>query len=105
MVGVSTSIILDLRRPLKDGTFPVRLRVTHKRVQKYFLTDYAFSEIEFTKTLNDKARGKSKELQLSFQAIEQRAIAIIDKLPEFTFEAFEKNYLNSRTLLQRSYIF
>lgn len=94
MVGVSTAIILDLRRTRKDGTFPVRLRVTYRRQQKYYLTDYSLTPEEYAKTQTEKPRGNYKELQLTFQAIEQRANDIINKLPEFTFEIFEKNYLN-----------
>ena len=94
MVGVSTAIILDLRRPLKEGTFPVRLRITFKRKQKYYLTDYSLTPIDFAKTQTDKARGKYKDLQTSFQAIEQKALLTIDKLPDFSFEAFEKKFLN-----------
>ncbi|GEO03374.1 integrase [Adhaeribacter aerolatus] len=95
MVGVSTAIILDTRRALTDGTYPIKLRITHQRKQKYFPTDFSLSETDFAKTKTDNPRGKAKELQIAFQAIEQQAIKVIKKLSIFTIEAFEKHYLNT----------
>ena len=94
MVGVSTAIILDLRWVFNENTYRVKLRVTHQRKQKYYLTDFVLSEAEFAKTKIDNPRGKAKELQIAFQAIEQRAVSIINKLPAFSFEAFEKQFLS-----------
>ncbi|QMU30535.1 site-specific integrase [Adhaeribacter radiodurans] len=91
---VHTSIILDTRRVLKDGSYPVKLRLTHARQRKYFLTPYNLTEEDFAKVKSDKPRGKFKELEITFQAIEQRAIDILKKLEVFTFDAFEKKFYN-----------
>ncbi|ARS37552.1 site-specific integrase [Pontibacter actiniarum] len=95
MIPVLTSIMLDTRRALKDGSFPVRLRLTHQRQRKYYNTGYSLSEAEFSKVQTEKPKGKFKELQIAFQAIEQKAISIIRDLEVFTFEHFEKKYLNA----------
>ncbi|WP_369410472.1 Arm DNA-binding domain-containing protein [Pontibacter qinzhouensis] len=34
---------MDTRKPNKNGTYPIRVRVTHKRVQKYYSTDTALT--------------------------------------------------------------
>jgi len=94
MAEVLTSIILDTRRPLKDGTYPVKLRITYKRERKYFPTKYSFTENDFTKTQYPKPKGEFKQIQIALQAIEQLAIDVKDKLPVFSFEAFEKRFLN-----------
>lgn len=94
MIPVHTSIILDTRRELKDGTFPVKLRITYQRQRKYFSTNYTLTEEDYSKARGDKPKGRFKELQLAFQAIEQRAIKAIDQLPVFSFEGFEKKLLN-----------
>ena len=91
---VHTSILLDTRRVLKDGSYPVKLRLTHARQRKYFLTPYNLTEEDFAKVKSDKPRGKFKELEITFQAIEQRAIDVLKKLEVFTFDEFEKKFYN-----------
>jgi site-specific recombinase XerD len=90
-----TSIMLDTRRALKDGSYPVKLRVTFERQRKYYATRYSLSEEDFSKAQSEKPKGKFKELQIGFQTIEQKALSIIDKLHPFSFEAFDKKYLNT----------
>jgi integrase/recombinase XerD len=92
---VHTNVMLDTRRPLKDGSYPVKLRITYERQRKYYGTPYNLSEEDFAKARLGKAKGRYKELQLGFQAIEQEAVKVIDKLHVFTYEAFEKKYLNA----------
>ncbi|TXK45364.1 tyrosine-type recombinase/integrase [Pontibacter qinzhouensis] len=95
MIPVLTSVMLDTRRTLKDGSFPVRLRLTYQRQRKYYNTSYSLSETEFSKVQAEKPKGKYKELQIAFQAIEQKALSIIRNLDVFTFEQFEKKYLKT----------
>jgi len=95
MIPVLTSVMLDTRRALKDGSFPVRLRLTYQRQRKYYNTSYSLSEAAFSKVQVEKPKGKYKELQIAFQAIEQKAISIIRNLDGFTFEQFEKKYLSA----------
>lgn len=96
---VSTSIVLDTRRPLNDGTYPVKLRLTYQRRQKYYQAinkkgePYTYTEAEFAKIRDPKARGSYKDDNRSLVAIEDAALQIIEKLPVFSFEAFEKKYL------------
>jgi integrase/recombinase XerD len=88
---VSTKIILDKRKQRKkDGRFNVRLRVTYKREQRYYSTKYSLTQKEYDKVMDSDCRGKNKDLQLIFSAIENKARTHIDKLPEFSFEIFEK---------------
>jgi len=84
-----TAIVLDKRRPLKDGKYPVKLRVTHNRKQQYYATKYSFSEEEYNKVTGDKPRGKFKEAQLYLYALEVKADRIISKMHRFSFPAFE----------------
>jgi site-specific recombinase XerD len=95
MIPVLTSVMLDTRRALKDGSFPVRLRLTYQRQRKYYNTSYSLSEAEFSKVQAEKPKGKYNELRIAFQAIEQKAIGIIRNLESFSFEQFEKKYLSA----------
>ncbi len=94
MIPVHTSIILDTRRPLKDGTYPVRLRITFQRQRKYYNTNHSLTESDFAKTQAEKPKGKFKDLLITFNAKEQKALNIIKDLDPFSFETFEKKLLN-----------
>jgi hypothetical protein len=47
MKEVATSMLLDNQRAKKDGKFPVKLRLTYRRKQKYYSTKFAFSQEEY----------------------------------------------------------
>lgn len=87
--------MLDTRRVLEDGSFPVRLRLTYRRQRKYCNTSYSLSEAEFSKVQAEKPKGKYNGLRIAFQATEQQALDIIHNLEVFAFEQFEKKYLSA----------
>lgn len=95
MKGVTTSIFLDNRRPLKDGTYPVKLRVTYKGLRKYYPTSYSFTQEIFNKALSSKPGKDLKDCKLELLAIEHKANLIIEKLPSFSFSEFERRLLNN----------
>jgi len=90
--SVTTAIYLDKRSQRKDGTYPVKLRVTYLRKQKYYGIGVSLTEEDFHKATSARPRGEHKENQLKFAAVEERAIAIIDRLEPFTFPEFEKQF-------------
>lgn len=58
---------------------------------------------EFKNIVKPDSRGKNKEKRKKFESVENRAIEIIDNvLNEFSFEAFEKKYLNHKKRMLRS---
>lgn len=95
-MNATTAIILDTRRPKQDGTFPVKIRVTFHRKQKYYAVGLSLTEEDFKKVQGSKPRGEYKEKKIILNALEQRAIEIIKKLPSFSFEAFEKRFLEQK---------
>ncbi len=86
--------MLDTRRPLKGGTYRVKLRVTFQRQRKYYGTQYALTEEEFSRVQGEKPRGRFKEMQLALQAVEQKAVKAIEKIPVFSFDAFDRKFLD-----------
>ena len=102
MKEILTAIILDTRRAKKDGIYPVKLRLTHKKKQKYLRTDYAFTEKVFTEITNPKPKKKYKEIQLKLQAVETRANEIIEDMPVFSFDSFEKMFTNGKTAIDET---
>lgn len=96
---VTTAIILEKRVTRKtDNRHPVKLRVIYDRKAKYYtVKGEAYTKAEFEAIMNSKSRGDNKKIRKKLEAIENRALKIIDEvLDEFTFEAFEKQYLTHK---------
>lgn len=86
----TTAIILDTRKALRTGKYPVKLRITFARKQKYFQTNLNLTEEEFQAIHAKNPKGQSKTWKLQLAALEQRANEIIVSLPYFDFELFAK---------------
>ena len=95
----TTNLYLDTRRAKKDKTYPLKLRVTHQRKSILYPTKYSLTEEDFKKVTGEKPRGTYKDLKLSFALLENKAIAIIDSLSEFSFETFNKRFSNKSSKL------
>ncbi|MEZ5013668.1 MAG: site-specific integrase [Chitinophagales bacterium] len=94
MKQVTTDIYLDTRRPKKDGRYPVKLRVTFERKTRFFPLRMSFTEAEFeTVWISAKPRGEAKEARIKLVNEEERAMDIVDQMPIFSFELFEKKFL------------
>jgi integrase/recombinase XerD len=91
---ILTSIYFDSRRIKNDGTYPVKLRITFNRRQRYYNTGISMTEEKFKHVTEDiKPREEYKKIKLELAAIENKAKAVIDKLPFFSFDAFERQFL------------
>lgn len=94
--NVTTATVLDTRRSRKDGTFPVKLRVTFNRTQKYYATGISITPDDYEKVISPKPRGELKEIKLLLSSIEKKAIAVIEKMEDFSYTLFEKLFLKNR---------
>ena len=92
IMKVTTGIFFDTRRAKKDGTYPVKLRITQNRRSKMYKTDFSFSISDFEKIMTDGSKRKYKDDRNALATIETDAQKIIKKIPVFTFENFEKKY-------------
>jgi integrase/recombinase XerD len=95
-------IILETRQPRKDGVFPVKLRITNERQRKYYVLkdaagkSMAYSEKDFSTIItSERPRGSFKETKIFLSEIEKRAGDIIEALPSFTFERFERKFFGA----------
>lgn len=91
---ITTAIILDIPHPKKNGLYPVKLRVTYLRKQKYYGLKIDLSKEDFEKITAPRPRGQYKEQKLYFDAFEQKANEIIESIDYFTFELFESRFYN-----------
>jgi integrase/recombinase XerD len=97
MIPATTSAILDLRRQKKDGTYPVKVRVTFERKQKYYLTPFDltkhhFDKLMFAKRLSEEEK-KEKGRIVDFEV---KGRDIISGLKKFDWHSFEKKFYNKR---------
>lgn len=88
--SVYISVVLDTRKQLKDGKYPVKLRLTHHRNQKYYTIGMSLFKEEFDKATASRPRGVYKELSTQHNNIEQLARDIIADMPLFSFAEFER---------------
>lgn len=94
--NAATSIFINKYRPNAEGLCSVSIRVTFDRKKKYYPTPVNLSPDDFEKVQGPRPRNEFKEIALKLQAYESKAAEVIDKLPFFTWTAFEKQYLVNR---------
>jgi site-specific recombinase XerD len=88
------SVVLDKRRILANGKYPVRLRVfTHRpRKQKLYPTMFELKEHEFEGVWISKNPKKAEHISIrgNLHSMLRKAEKIADELEFFTFPKFEK---------------
>lgn len=94
-------LVLDTRYPKKNGLFPVKIRITYNRKQKYYPIGKDLSKDDFKTTLSpDKLEKTLKEASDMFKKKEGKALDIIEELKSFDFKRFEerfKGFTSSKT--------
>jgi len=94
------SIYIDELRPKKDGKCSVKIKVTYNRKRKYFSTGIDLTAEEFEKIFYSRRKTNEQKLvEGKLLYFKTKAIDIINKLPVFTFNAFEEYFLDQRNTL------
>ncbi len=81
--GVSVLVIIDRRRAKKNGLFPVKAEIVHRRTQKYFTTGVDMSPEEWEKWNGSRrSSGKGRRIESMKKAAEQVTVlqSDLDKL-------------------------
>ncbi len=80
-----------------DGTYPVKLRVTYLRKQKFYtVKGESYTSEQYKAIVNPNSKGENAKKRLAFEKIENRAKKVIESLNEFSFLAFEDEYLATK---------
>jgi integrase/recombinase XerD len=97
MQMANTTTILDTRKIKQDGTYPIKVRVTFSRKQRYYPTPYSLNKKDFERVMFSKRLTEDeKTLKKKITAFENKAVEAIEKLNVFTFDKFEEIYLTNR---------
>lgn len=99
-IKAQASIYLDDLRVKKNGKCSVKIRITFNRKRAYFNTGIALTAEEFQQVMHGQRRTvEQKEALLKLNHLFDKAETLIDKLPVFTFSAFEEKFLEQRNTL------
>lgn len=97
MIKAEASLYIDHLRPKKTGLCSVKIRVIYNRVRRYYSTGSDFQPIEFEKILFSRKRTpEQKEAYHKLSHLLNKASKAIQDLPVFTFDEFEKVFLDQR---------
>jgi len=97
-------IVLDKRRPKKEGLYPVKIRVTLNRVQKYYPIGMNLIESDFERIQNSSVRKELRVLKSKIIEWESKATDVMNSLSPFSFEEFKfRIYNNTSTTIPDPY--
>lgn len=104
-MSATSVVILDTRRmKIKTGKFPVKLRVTFKRVTKDYQTLFEMTEDDYKKLSTSRILEELKFVRDKLKEIERTAANAIIELQPFSFNEFEKDFiLNNRFFKSRKF--
>ena len=97
MQKISVSITLDTRWKAKNKKAVVKLQIyqPEPRIQKLYQTNFRLTVEEFKSAWKERRpRDEFKDLRRKLEAVESKAIKIVDSLDPFSFEAFEEKFFN-----------
>lgn len=86
--GINISLFLDNRRENKTGDYPIKVRVTYKRVRKYYSTGKSLCAQDWDKidkTKNTELINIRKDLQISFDKVRD-AVQALEEEGNFSFD-------------------
>jgi site-specific recombinase XerD len=96
--SATTAIYQDRWNPKSDGKCAISIRITFNRQKKYYQTKFSLTEQNYKRLMSERPRKEFKNILLQLQSLEKKANDIIDKMPFFSFPAFEKAFLQNRGL-------
>ena len=112
MSVVYLALFLEKRTPLKDGTFPAKLRLTYNRERKYYgikvtlnngdVRKVSLSTQEFEQIMDNNLRpkGELRKIKEKIEEERDRARSIIDEIKQenktFSFAEFERRYIDRK---------
>jgi integrase len=92
---IYTQLVLDTRRKKDSGIYTVKLRITYNRIQKYYLTGFKMTQVEFDEVIKDPPPKKYQDKRIQLDHLELKAKKIISKLEAFSFNLFEQKYFEN----------
>ena len=89
--------VLDKRRAKKDGLYPVKVRVTFQRKQKYFPTGVSLTQSDFDLITNQTTKKHLRSAMEKILAMESKIRKAIDSIKDFSFEELDSLLLKKQS--------
>lgn len=80
---------LYTRRAKKDGTFPLKIRVTYQRAYHDYKTDFDLTEEEYNEAVSARPKKEYKKLSEKLSQLRSKVNNIVNELTVFTYQKFE----------------
>ncbi|WP_407524591.1 site-specific integrase [Lacibacter sp. MH-610] len=91
---VTLKLILDNRKKREDDVYPLKLRVTCNRLQKYYSTGFKYTYEKFDLVMRDNPPKQLRADRVEIEELVLKARRIMRELKTFSFSAFEKQFRN-----------
>ncbi|GAB3169711.1 site-specific integrase [Telluribacter humicola] len=99
-------VTLDTRRSKSDGTYPLKLRVTHNNIRRYYSIGVDLTEEQFEKLKSPKLRDEElKLIKGKIKGFEVKAETVFKEMTVFTFTDFEKRYFPKKEEPKKSDVY
>jgi integrase len=103
MENTNTSLFHDTRRAKKNGKYPVKIRLTYNRRQKYFPTNYDLTEAEFGKLYAKRVHQDFRPTYDNIHSMVNKANEIVKDMPQFDWHKFEIKFVTPRADIMSVY--
>lgn len=90
--AITVDVILDTRFEKKDNLYPVKIRVTYQRKQKYYPCICDLTTAQFDRVMGTKLTKAEKEVHEYLQDLKAAIKDIIKTLPHFSFDLLKSQY-------------
>lgn len=105
--------VLDTRHEKKSGVYPIKLRITFQRTQKYYPVgaDLTKDEYKLMETLSEQKglktfiKRKLQDALMKSESAKGRAYDVISKMPQFSFRLFDKKFLSGQVSSESVYYY
>lgn len=97
-LDVTVGIYFDTRKEKTDGTYPVKLRVTHLRKKRMYALKLSFTKEMYEKIIS-KPRGEALKWKNTLNAIESKAVEKANGISPFGFDEFEAAMFSTKIKL------
>jgi len=87
-------VVLDTRRPKKDGLYPIKIRVTYLKEQKYYGLGIDVSQADFTRLMNNSVRMELRNHKLQIQSMQSKIEEFIRSIDSFSFVELDNKLAN-----------
>src|SRR6478609_3592940 len=94
-MSASIIVILDKRRmKKKTGKYPVKLQVTHQRIQQRYQTILEISDEDYQKVYSSNIGANLKKIRQQLEVTQRNAENFITEMNNFSFYVFERDFIN-----------